>query len=138
MGGGEGLLGVGFPEGLNGFLAVEKEGYIPNVKQYTVNAQGFTLPALELTPLRPLKIEVSVLETNGKNLVLRGLRDDESVYIAAYAKDKNYEDSALFPSNNYNSKNHNLDPCVLNLKLWHFLIMPQKRLPLKLFTMAPA
>ncbi len=101
IGGSIPVLRTGFPECVNGFLTVEKDGYVSSTTQYTVNEQAFTLPPITLTPLRALNIEVGVVETQGNSIVIRGLGEGESVYLAAYAKDKKYEDSYLYPANEY-------------------------------------
>ena len=99
------VLRTGFPECVNGFLGVEKEGYIPSVLQYTVNEQSFTLPAMEMTPLRTLKVAITVVETSGNNILLRSPRDDESVYLTVFSNDNDYEDSFLYPENEFSRNN---------------------------------
>jgi hypothetical protein len=90
------------PVCLNGFLTASKEGYRENVMQYTSGPGAGSPPAIELIPLKSLKLLTRVVEITPDNKVsVRGLEDDESVAIFLINEEEGFDETFFYPTNRF-------------------------------------
>lgn len=90
------VLRTGFPNCVNGFMIVEKEGYQDGFTQITIDASTQNVPIVELIPMKEFEMKVFVVEKNGNQLTLRDIRNDESVLVSIAKSDKTHDDVAVY------------------------------------------
>ncbi len=91
------FLQTNFPSCINGFLIAEREGYVDEIIQVTVDGttEAEAIPQIMMTPLKELEIKMFVKSGDS----VRELNENENAYLILSKKEGDYEDTVFYPIN---------------------------------------
>ncbi|MCK4670123.1 MAG: hypothetical protein KAT43_02875 [Nanoarchaeota archaeon] len=101
--GSEPMLETSFPECVNGFLVVNKDGYQESVSQVTIESPIAQIPPVKLVPLKELPVSLYILDFTEGTMQIRELEEDERAYISVASDD--YDDAAFLPETDFTKAN---------------------------------
>jgi len=92
------FLQTNFPSCINGFLIANREGYVDEIIQVTVDETtgAEAIPQIMMTPLKELDVKVYVKDGSAG---IRELNENENVYLVLSKKEGDYEDTMFYPQN---------------------------------------